>query len=91
MRVFQKTFTFSRNRNACNLAITLPWGRVRDYDYPISYTIEDCLEDWCAGRGENFISFEITRRRRVFTAGKFKYHGKIRNFKKAGRKQPGAP
>lgn len=83
MRVFQKRFVFQNTIDACHLTIKWGSGRLRDYDYPISYTLEDCLEDWCAGRGHNFISFhESTRSRGDQVVGDFKYYGKNRHFRK---------
>lgn len=74
MRVFQKRFVFKKIIYSCNLIVQWGSGSLCNYDYPISYTLEDCLEEWCAACGHNFISFDgTTRSRGNQTLGTFKY------------------
>lgn len=83
MRIFQKTFEFRKLSDSVEL--TIKWMLFsRGYHFPITYTIEDCIEWWCSKRHGDVISFEITKTRGYSCMGRFKYHGKTHKRKKVG-------
>lgn len=87
MRIFNKSFAFRKLSDTVELSIQWPFDFFREYHLPLTYTVEDCLEWWVTKRQGDFISFEIKMKHMDMCNGRFKYHGKVRKRKKAGRKR----
>lgn len=76
MGVLTRRFGFRKMPDTCELTVQSLGGYMMTYHFPITYTLEDCLEWWCASQGENFISFETRIKQPTGCTGKFKYHGR---------------
>lgn len=54
------TFTFYYFSDAVVLKIWSRHGTIYNQQYPLTYTIQECIEDWCENIGYGFISHTIT-------------------------------
>ena len=66
MRVFQKdsgvykrTFVFYHS-DPNRLEVWKRYGVVGSWDYPITFTIRECVEDWCEEQGNHLVDFKIS-------------------------------
>lgn len=67
------TFTFCYSNNTVRLKVWNRYGKVYEWNYPLTYTIQECLEDFCDSWGYRFVSHVVTDTTTVGLAGMFNF------------------